>query len=300
VKSEFKAHAFILAANILYGIHYSIGKIALASLDPFAIVTIRVFTCMILFWLVHKIFINESVEKKDHLKLIISAIFGVAINQLLFFKGLSLTSEMHSAIIMITTPILVLIFGWLLLKSSISWVHVLGVITGGIGVAFLILSGSTEDNSRASALGDLMIMINASSFAFFLVITKPLMKKYSPLTITKWIFIYGFPLVLPFGIGKIMETNWQEIQPVALLSLVYVVLGATFFAYLFNVLGLKFGNATLVRVYIYTQPVIAFLISYFSGMDTINIQKIISAVLVFSGVAMVSFTGKKSNPVEST
>ncbi len=291
VKNSLKAHLFILSANIIYGINYSIGKIVLEHIPPFGIVLMRVTGALLIFFLLHSIFIKEKVEKKDQKKIFFAALFGVAINQLLFFKGLSLTSEIHSALIMITTPIIVLIMAWIILKDKITVLKALGIITGGIGVAMLISSGAKDVTSPSSISGDICIMLNATSYAIFLVYTKPLMQKYAPLTIAKWIFFYGFFFVLPFGIKDFLAIDWQTIPSDALWALAVVILGATVLAYLFNILGLQYGNPALVSVYIYLQPVIATLIAVIMQSDKISITKIISSLLVFAGVALVSFSG---------
>jgi len=293
VKSSTKAHLFILLANVIYGINYPIGKIVLKSIDPFGIVLIRVFSCMFLFWMIHAIFIKEKTVWKDHIMLVLAAAFGVAINQLLFFKGLSLTSETHASLIMITTPLIVLLMGWVIAKDKITLLNLIGILVGGAGVGLLVSSGHKDSASASDITGDLFIVINATCYAIFLVITKPLMKKYSPFTVTKWIFIYGLIMVVPFGIKEFMDIPWQTLSNTTYASLIYVVLGATFFAYLFNVLGLRYGNPTLVSIYIYIQPVIASLIAVVAKTDTFTLSKFISAILVFLGVALVSFTGNK-------
>ncbi len=299
MKSSLKAHLFILTANVIYGINYSVGKIALKSIDPFGIVLVRITVSLFLFWLIHVVFIKEKTNKKDHGRLFLAAMFGVAINQLLFFKGLSLTSEMHSALIMITTPIIVLLMGWVILKTKITWLHVAGIAIGGSGVSLLVLSGAANQSNPSDLWGDMCIMINATSYAIFLIIAKPLMSTYSPFTVTKWIFIYGLLMVIPFGIKEVVQTDWQALSPQTYFSLIYVVIGATFLAYLFNVLGLNYGNPTLVSIYIYIQPVIATIISLLAKTDTINLPKVLSAVLVFTGVALVSFTGKADTVKET-
>jgi drug/metabolite transporter (DMT)-like permease len=294
VRSNWKAHAYVLAANIIYGINYSIGKIALREIPPFGIVTIRVCTACLVFFLLHTIFSGEKIEKGDHKKLLIASLFGVVVNQLLFFKGLSLTSEMHSAIIMITTPLLVLIMAWMILRDAITIPKTTGIILGAAGVILLIISGSVTDNSAASGLGDLCIFINASSYAIFLVIAKPLMKKYAPLTLAKWIFFYGMFFVIPFGFNDLQHISWGTVSANAWWALAGVVFGATVLAYLFNILGLAHGSPTLVSIYIYTQPIIATIVALMLGTDEITLPKVISAVLVFTGVALVSWSGNKA------
>lgn len=289
MSNSVKAHVFVLSANIIYGINYSIGKIALASIPAFGIVGFRVVFACIIFWGLHRIFSMEMVEKSDHPKLILASVFGVIINQLLFFKGLSLTSEMHSALIMITTPLLVLLMAWIMLKDRITIAKLTGIGIGAIGVGLLILSGSTDASSDASAIGDICIMINATSYAIFLVMAKPLMQKYAPLTIAKWIFTYAVIPVLIFAWSDLNSVTYSEVPLQAWLALAVVVIGATVLAYLFNILGLQYGSPALVSIYIYTQPIIASAISLSMGNDTLTPLKILSALLVFSGVALVSF-----------
>ncbi len=291
MKNNTKAHVFVLAANIIYGINYSIGKVALAAMSPIVIVAFRVSIATLNFWLLAAMISPEKTERADHKKFMIASLFGVVINQLLFFKGLSLTSEMHSALIMITTPLLVLIMAWIILRDRITLTKLSGIILGAIGVAILIMAGSADTQSSASIAGDLCIMANAASYAIFLVLAKPLMKKYAPLTLAKWIFLYAFIPVLLFAANDISKTDFSAIPQQAWWALTGVVFGATVLAYLFNILGLRYGSPTLVSIYIYTQPVIASLVALILGTDSINTAKIISAILVFSGVALVSWTG---------
>lgn len=290
MRSPLKAHLFVLAANIIYGINYSVGKVALSALPPFGIVLLRVTGALIIFSVLHRLTGNEKTDRADHKKLLLASVFGVALNQLLFFTGLSLTSEIHSALIMITTPLIVLIMAWIILKERITFLKLSGIAIGAAGVALLITSGVRDASSPANWTGDIFIMLNATSYAIFLIIAKPLMRKYSPYTLAKWIFIYGFFMVLPFGIRDVSHIQWQQLSGAVIGALIYVVAGATVLAYLFNILGLNLGSPALVSIYIYTQPVIASLIAVIAGNDQLTWMKVISALMVFGGVALVSFT----------
>ena len=257
-------------------------------MSPLAIVAFRVCCAFLVFFAAHQIFIKEKVDRADHKKFILASLFGVAVNQMLFFTGLSLTSEMHASLIMITTPLLVLIMAWVILRDPITITKSIGILSGAAGVALLIISGTVADNSTASAFGDLCIFINATSYAIFLVIAKPLMKKYAPLTLAKWIFFYGMFMVIPFGFNDLQQLSFGEISTQAWLALSVVVFGATVLAYLFNILGLRYGSPALVSIYIYTQPIIATMVALMLGTDSLTLPKVISAILVFAGVALVS------------
>ena len=268
-------------------------------MDPFAIVTFRVVITCILFWLLHALFIREKIQRQDHVRLFFCGLTGVACNQLLFFKGLSLTSQIHSSLIMITTPIIVLIMGGLFLKEKITIAQIAGICLGFAGVFILIHSGHLI-NDDSSVAGDICIMLNAASYGIFLVLAKPVMVKYSPFTVSKWVFLYGCLFTIPFGISSLVQTDFSSLSSDAWWSLGYVVMGATFFAYLLNILGLNYGSPLLVSIYIYSQPVIASIIAATLYHEELTTMKIISALFVFTGVALVTIpTGRKMQKAET-
>lgn len=288
----------MLTANVLYGINYSIGKTALASFPAFFIVGCRVLVAAVVFLIVEKILVHEKTDKKDRHRFFIAALFGVAINQLLFFKGLSLTSEMHSAFLMIATPLLVLIAGWIILREKITGIKLLGICTGAAGVILLVMSNFTGKQTAASVSGDICIFINAASYAFFLVYAKPLMQRYHPLRIAAGIFLWGTPMVFPFALSEAASVTFSEISAIAWWSLAFVIIGATILAYLLNLYGLHYGDASLVSIYIYTQPVLATAIAWIMGRDSMQWMQAIAAILVCTGVALVSGLYPKKRPVE--
>ncbi len=219
-----KAHVFILLANIIYGLNYTIAKNVLEVIPPFGLVFTRVGISLIIFLVIYVLFIQEKIENKDHFKLILCALFGVALNQLLFIKGLDVTSEIHASLIMITTPLLVLIIAWFVIQERITSKKIIGIITGGIGVYVLVISGNKDIDSPSNILGDLMIMANAAFYAIFLVIAKPLMHKYSPFTISFWIFFYGMIVIFPIGIRQFLQVRWMELPQDVFISWLYVVI----------------------------------------------------------------------------
>ncbi len=287
-----KAHLYILSANIFYGLNYTFAKIALQQIPPFALVVSRVTIGLLLFTFIFFFFKREKVARQDQLKLIACALFGVACNQLMFIKGLDLTSEIHASLIMITTPILVLIAAWFVLKERITIKKISGIVIGAVGVYILVITGKLNPNSPSGVAGDLLIMANAASYAIFLVIAKPLFSKYSAFTISFMIFFYSLFMVFPFGIIELLQLPWADITAATWFAWMYVVVFATFVAYMLNILGLQHGSPTLVSIYIYTQPVIATLVAVAMQTDNLTVQKVISAVLIFTGVALVNFSQK--------
>jgi drug/metabolite transporter (DMT)-like permease len=292
------AHILLFLVNLFYGANFIISKLVMpAFILPQAFILIRVSITVTLFFIIGAFWGREKIDKKDFPLLIACSFFGVVINQELFFAGLNITTPINAALIMIMTPILVLLFSFVTGREGLTWQKITGILLGTAGAA-LIISGKGLNFSSKTALGDLYILLNASSYAIYLVIVRPLMKKYHPMAIIKWVFLLGLPWVILFGSKQLGEVQWHLFTIKEWLSVSFVVVFATFCAYLFNIVALREVNSSVVGAYIYLQPILATLISIAVGKDNFTMEKIISAVLIFSGVYFVSFAGKRAKGEE--
>jgi drug/metabolite transporter (DMT)-like permease len=290
-----KAHFALLGANIIYGANYLIAKGVMPNkIGPSAFIFVRVLGAILLFWLL-KSTIKEQIEKKDYLRLLLCGLLGVATNQLLFFHGLNLTSPIDASIIITSIPVMVLIFSAIILKEKITSNKILGLIIGGIGAVLLISYGNTSGGT-SSILGNLFIFLNACSYGLYLVIVKPLMKKYNSITVISWVFLFGFLFVFPFGIGDILATDFSSWNLNTYLAVGFVVVFTTFLAYLFNIYALNYVAPSVNGSYVYLQPAVTFIMvsiyAYVLGhseyAQDINLVKILSCLLIFAGVYLIS------------
>jgi drug/metabolite transporter (DMT)-like permease len=295
MNKKIQAHIALLIVNLIYGANYSIAKEVMpAYVQPFAFVLIRVSGAVILFWLVGTIFIKEKIDKKDLPRLALLGVCGVAINQLLFLKGLSLTTPINASIIMVSNPIVVLLIAAIVLKEKISLSKIAGICIGIAGALLLLLFNKKFTFGSETITGDVMVLINSMSWAVYLVLVKPLMKKYNTFTIVKWVFLFGFIYVLPFSFNEIQLVNWPALPTKIWWDIVFVVLGTTFFAYLLNTYALRALSPSIVSIYIYLQPFLATLIAvYYYRNDELDLRKIVAAVLIIIGVFLVSQPFKK-------
>ena len=286
---NFKAHLAILGANIIYGVNYSIAKGIMPDyMTPLGLTFIRILGATLFFWLFSSFKVKEKMLPKDMIRLIIAAFFGVFLNQMLFLKGLNFTTPIDASIIMTVNPVLVLVVSAILIRERITWLKLLGIFTGAFGAIILITKGGDVDFSSQNFAGNIMMFFNALSYGVYLVLIKPLMVKYHPLTVMKYVFLTGLVFITPIGIGDFIRTDWAIIPTDIIMSIVYVVLFTTVFAYLLNIYGLKFVRPTTVSIYIYSQPIIASIVAILLGKDQLGIIQIISTLLVFAGVYMVS------------
>lgn len=283
------AHLALFGANLIYGINYTVAKDVMPMyIEPLGFILIRVSGAVVLFWLCFRFFYYQKIDYKDIGKLALCALFGVAINQMLFFEGLNLTTPINAAVIMVTNPILVLLFSLFISAEPMTIKKWLGITLGAAGAILLITNGGKIALSKEHFLGNSLVFVNAASYAIYLVLVKTLMKKYDPLTVISWVFLFGFFFVLPFGWSEFHLIKWSAIPSQILGKILFVVLGTTFLAYLFNIYGLKTLNPSTVSTYIYLQPVLASAIAIMANSDQLNVIKVSSTILICLGVFLVS------------
>ena len=290
------AHLALFAANLIYGINYTVAKEVMPDyIEPLGFILVRVIGAVVLFWLCYSLFYYEKVKKGDLLKLAICGLFGVAINQMLFFEGLNLTTPINAAVIMVSNPILVLLFGIVFATERFSTKKGIGVALGALGAIVLITNGGQLSLNKGHFCGNIMVFFNASSYAVYLVLVKPLMQKYKPITVISWVFLFGILFVIPFGWSDFQAIQLATMPSGILRRVAFVVVGTTFLAYLFNIYGLKTLNPSTVSTYIYLQPVLASIVAIIASSDSLDLTKICSTVLIFLGVYLV---GHKTKAVQ--
>jgi len=291
-----QAHVALIIVNIIYAANFSIAKEVMpAYVPPFAFVLMRVAGALMLFWIVAAFFVKEKVDKKDLPYMAMLAVFGVAVNQLLFLKGLSLTQPTNGAIIMTSNPIIVICIAAVFLKEKITFQKIIGISIGVAGALIMLLYGKNFSFGSDTLYGDMLILINSVSWALYVVLVKPLMKKYNTFTVVKWVFLFGVLYVLPFGYSELKTIQWDTFTFPVWRDVLFVVIATTFFAYILNTYALRALSPSVVSIYIYLQPFLATLIAiYFFKNDTLDLRKLTAGVLIIFGVYLVSIPIKKT------
>ncbi|MBQ0770148.1 MAG: DMT family transporter [Bizionia sp.] len=296
---KFRIWALIaaFAVQLLYGLNFTFAKDVIAGgyVTPFAFIIFRVGGATLLFWLFSGMGPKEKIEPKDFITLFFAAIFGVATNMLMFFKGLEYTSPIHAAVITTIVPIIVLILSTFYLKERFTTLKVIGVILAFIGAIVLTIYGKSTRVGDNVPLGNLLVLINAISYSIYIIIIKKLTYKYHPFTFIKWVFLFGLILVTPFGISEFVAIDYNSFTPYIYFSIAFVVVGATFGTYTLNPLALRHLKASTVSIFIYIQPVIAGIFAIIMGSDSLSSVKLIASALIFTGVYLVTKKPKTKN-----
>jgi drug/metabolite transporter (DMT)-like permease len=285
-----KAHLAVLGANLLFGANYSIVKLITPSLiKPFGLNVVRVIVTVALFWLSYALKPSDVRIQKRHIpRLILCAITGVAINQLLFIKGLSLTTSIHASLLSLGSPIFITFIAAWLLKEGLSPLKIIGLIVGICGAILLITMKEGTSAGDKVVLGDVLVLLNAISYAFYFALIKPLMEIYKPLVLLRWIFTIGAIVIIPIGWNQFTEINWRVFSFANFAEVGFVAIGATFIAYLLNMYGIQHIGPSMTGSYIYTQPVFAAIIAIVFLGEAFNWQKGLAAALIIIGVVLVN------------
>ena len=282
-----KAHLGLLSANIFFSINLSAVKYLTTNhfVQSFGINLIRVAVSTILFWMLYLAKpVKSTIDRADLPRFIICALTGIAINQMLFLKGLSLTYSIHAVLLILSAPIFITVFAAIFLKERISPIQIVGLGLGVCGAVILISMGKNSGTGDNVILGDTLILINALSYTIYFIMVKPLMLKYNPIQVTRMIFTIGFFGVLPFGWNEFTAINWTYFGWMEYGCLGLIVLGGTFLAYLFNLYGIKILGASITGAYIYLQPIFAAIIAMIFLNESLEWYKVIAGAFIFTGV----------------
>jgi len=245
-------------ATLIYGLNHTVAKNVMPIyIGPYAFILLRVIGASLLFWTVSLFIKSERIDKKDWPRIILCSFLGMVINMLAFFKGLELSTPVNSSVMITLSPIIVFIFSAILLKEKIESMKAFGIISGFIGALILVLyTTKTGVNAPNIPLGNLLFIVNSFAYGLYLVLVKPLIAKYNIITLLKWLFLLGVIMNLPVTINQFSEVDWINL-PIkeAIIPMIFVVVGTTFFTYLFNAYALTKLSASSVSSFIYLQPI---------------------------------------------
>ena len=284
-----KAHLAMLGVTIIFGLHYSIAKSMMPGfLTPLQMIFIRLLGGAILFWIFQQLFAPEKVERRDLFKLALCGLFGLTLNVGFFYVGLNYTTPVDASVIHVTNPILVLILASIIIKERITTKKLFGIFLGMSGALILILWGRHLQFGGQTALGNILVTLNMLFYSLYLVIIKPLVKKYQMATILKWVSLFGFIFIVPFSAKEMLSITFIHFDWYAWGGLFYIIVGTTFVAYILINFSLKQLTPTTVSYYTYLQPVLAAISSVYIGIEQITLPKILAALLIFTGVYLVT------------
>jgi drug/metabolite transporter (DMT)-like permease len=287
LNSVTKAHLGLLGTNLFFAINYSAIKYFTANhyAGPFGINIIRLGVSLILFWLLF-LFNREQIKlkKKDIVAFLLCALTAIALNQMLFIKGLSYTFPIHASLLTLITPIMITIIAARILKEKLTHQKMIGLVLGVAGAIILIGGREVSGPGDNILAGDILVILSAMAYTFYFILVKPLMNTYTAMQVMRWVFTFGFFMILPVCVNEFSEITWQAFTVKDWTLLFLITIPGTFLAYVFNAYGIKILSASTAGAYIYSQPVFAVIIAMIFLKEHLSIYKILAAILIFGGV----------------
>jgi len=277
-------------ATTIYGLNHTIAKEVMPTyIQGFGFIQVRLLGAAVLFWLVSFFVRPQRIDRSDWKRMLLCALLGMGVNMLAFFKGLELSTPINSSVLITITPILVFVFSAILINEKLLLPRIIGVILGLVGALVLILFGN---ELRADApnipLGNLLFLVNAAAFGLYLILVKPLSVKYTSVHLLKWLFLFGFIMSLPITYKEFNAVAWNALPFDAIWRFCFVIVGTSFLTYLLNIYALKQLKASTIGVFTYLQPLVGIGYAIAVGADVFTLAKTLAAIVVLSGVYLVT------------
>ena len=284
------AHLCLFFACAFWGLMAPLGKDAMThGFTGIDMVTFRVTGGAVLFWLTSLFTPKEHVPKKDLLMLIGAAVFGLVTNQCCYTIGLSITSPVNASIVTTSMPIFAMILAFLILKEPITAKKAGGVALGCAGAVILIVTSAAAANSKVGDIrGDLFCLGAQFSFALYLSLFSKTVRRYSVITVNKWMFTYATVMILPFTFGHVSSIDYAAIPTSTWLETGFVVIFGTYISYILMMIGQQTLRPTVVSIYNYVQPVVSVTVSVLTGIGVFKPTQGLAVILVCLGVWLVT------------
>lgn len=285
-----KAHLSMLTASVCWGLMSPITKSAIyGGVDSISIVFFRAVGAAVLFWLASFFVKSSPIPRRDIFKLAAAALLAIVCNQCLFTMGVGNTSSINASIVTTSMPIFAMILSFLILREPITWMKGCGVAVGFVGAVVLVLSSAQAGNGQVgNIVGDVMCLGAQFSFALYLALFNPLIRKYDVYTVNKWMFTWAAIFITPFTIGHVASLPFAAISGLTWLKVAYVVAFGTFLCYLLSVVAQRVLRPTVVSIYNYVQPIVSAIASVLAGIGIFTVWQALAILLVFSGVWLVT------------
>lgn len=294
--TSLKPHAALVAVQLMFGTWPIVGKIVLRAIPSTGLVTFRIIGAALAFLLLR--FVTKTASdhvrfnsKGDYARLALYSLLGVVFNQFLFVKGLELSTVINATLLGTTIPICTLLVSIILGREKGSWRVAIGMLLAACGVVYLI-NPAQASFSGGTNLGNTLLLINSMSYGAYIALSQNMIKRYGALTVITWIFIFGSLFTLPIGGYYLSTVNLASIPPGIWLMMLYIILVPTVAAYYLNAWALGRVAPSVVSIFIYLQPLIAFAAAPIFLGERLSSRTWLAAALIFAGVATVTLRSR--------
>ena len=290
----------MLVAALFWGLNVSVTKALIPEwMTANSITAVRLIGGTILFWLA-SIFIKcAAIDRQDWIKIILGGLVGLFGFIFLFITSLKFGGAIDISIIMTLPPIFVILIGVIFFHRRPGWMEYLGVAISFVGAAIVILGGATRGaephHSSASnpILGDILAIASTICYAFYLTILEGPTKKYKPVALLRWIFLFAaIPAIfLTFGMDHLPIIHADKALPWVYIG--FILLCPTFIAYFLVQPAMKRIGSELVSIYQYLLPVFATISAVLLINEKLHWIQVLAMGVIVIGMLFTTFGKRK-------
>ena len=286
-------HVALMAVQLFFGSAAVLGKVALQTFPPLAIVGFRVFGGALAFYILQRVRGSLELEKRAHyFYFALFSLFGVILNQLLFFKGLSLTTATNTSLLAVMIPVFAFTISAFIGNDKFSWRKIIGIALAACGVIYLV-DPTKASFSSATTQGDILVILNSLSYGTYIAISKRLISRYGAVKSIAWMFLFASVVNIPIGVFSLQTVALGEVSGAAWMAILAIVIFPTILAYFWNTWALARVEPSVVAVYTYLQPLIGTCLAIFLLGEQCSSRIFLAMILIFIGVFLVTRNRKR-------
>lgn len=295
---KLQAHVAIFFANVIFGLGVPVTKLLLEDwVSPMTYMATRSLGAAIVFWIIASLMAPEKVERRDLMVIMLGGLMGFVVSQTLTAWALDYTSPVYFSLIATLTPVAVMLMAALFIGERITGVKFLGVLMGIAGAVLMVVMGQTSGSGSNDVLGIILAILSVLTWAIYMIITRKVAQKYTPVTQMKYVFLISAIVTVPIAWPELAEQRLFSAETFGwdgALEMAFIVLMATVLGYFLIPFAMKSLSATTVSIYTNLQPIVASFIAIMIGQDRLTWDKPVAAILVLLSAYIVTVVTTKS------
>ena len=301
--SKMQAHGAILLANTIFGLGVPVTKLLLEDwVSPMTYMATRSLGAAVIFWLIAAFMKPEKVERRDLMVIMLGGLMGFVVSQTLTAESLNYTSPVYFSLIATLTPVAVMLMAALFIGERITGLKFLGVLLGIAGAVLMVVMGQTSGSGSNDLLGITLAILSVLTWAVYMIITRKVAQKYSPVTQMKYVFLVSAIVTVPLAWPELSEQRLYSAATFGwdgALEMAFIVLMATVLGYFLIPYAMKYLSATTVSIYTNLQPMVASFVAIAIGQDRLTWDKPVAAVLVLLSAYIVTVVTTKAETLKN-
>ena len=287
------AIVLLVFATLFWSGNFLTAKLAFNySLSPLKLSFFRWFLAfLIIFPLTFKnIYRNSILIKENLIKIIILSILGVTVFNSFTYIALQSTLVINASLMASITPLLIILFSWIFLKTNTSLFQFIGITLSIIGVSCIILRGNFNNLFILEFNpGDIWMLIAVICWALYSVLLKKLDSNLPQITTLTVMIFFGIIFIFPFYVVESFNHGFLPNKLSDFLMIIYVAIFAGIFSFIFWNKGVLIIGANRAGVFLHLIPLFSAIWAIFILGETFSLFHLLGVVFIVIGIILANY-----------